>query len=69
MAEFVERQRQHVGDSDQPALGEEQLLVGTEVGQVQQQCLVAPGADVAGGGSDLVGQILAASGGLRDLEQ
>ena len=60
---------EQVGQPDDAGLGEQRLLGRAEVGQVEQQRLVAPVVDVVGRGVDLVGQVLAPRRRLRDLEQ
>src|SRR3990172_2413777 len=69
VAELGQLQRHQVAQANDAGLGEEQLLGRAEVGQVEQQCLVAPLVDIVSRGVDLVGQILAAGRRLRHLEQ
>ncbi len=54
---------------DDTRLRQDALLLWPEVGEVQQQGLIAPLVDVVGGDADLVGQRHAPGGRLRDLQE
>ena len=62
-------ERQQIVQADDSGLSEKRLLCVAEIGQVEQECLVAPVVDVVGRGADLVGQVLTSGVCLRDFEQ
>src|SRR3954454_22326489 len=62
-------ERQQIGESNDARLREQRLLIGPEIGQIEQQRLVTPFVDVVRSRADLIGQVLTARARFGHLEQ